>query len=195
MRALVAHNPRSRAGMRPINLALVARLIAGHLVLGQALAFSSRSSSEKNGVTSDEDSESNRYRLYAHHGIQPELDFGTPSLADAPSVKSSMNHGRVRARRAQCLGIGCLTPSFRGRFGSSNFDVQTLKLPGKKGVCYLLNDDTESRISRLKYLRPSWNYSWSSKVRRKASVLRVEVVSRIEEISSTRHFHPNAVLF
>lgn len=48
------------------------------------------------------------------------------------------------------------------------FRRRDLKLPGKKGICYTLRDEGQEgswveNLPLVKYLKPSWNYSWGSK--------------------------------
>jgi hypothetical protein len=131
-----------------------------------------------------------RREMHAFHGIHPDIDekvmassTGTSQQAIGPvSPKSTdfigngqpiKGESRLRhrdGRRIQssdtgCTGIYCFSASFRGRFGSSSFEADQLKLPGKKGACFTLNKDIETAMERIKFLDPSWNYSWGCKVR------------------------------
>jgi hypothetical protein len=133
-----------------------------------------------------------RREMHEFHGIHPDIDeketVTLPEIAPqaiAPVSPSSTdgirkelpmkgvrrlrhrNERRIQSSNTGCTGIYCFSASFRGRFGASSFDTDQLKLPGKKGACFTLNKDIVTAIDRIKYLDPSWNYSWSCKVRTK----------------------------
>jgi hypothetical protein len=164
--------------LRPYYLQLgLAALIAGTVMAG----------SETPGSEWD----ALRREMHAFHGIHPDIDekemdlsIGRAPQGIAP-VSPSSTYGirneqpikgvgrlrhrderRIQSSNTGCTGIYCVSASFRGRFGASSFDTDKLKLPGKKGACFTLNNDIETAIDRIKYLDPSWNYSWSCKVRK-----------------------------
>lgn len=119
---------------------------------------------EDNDFT-NEQIERRRYESYVHHGIL------LGEKHQDPNAKLEGNSNlRLRSLQSASGGSGCnicsLTPNFRGRFGSASFDGDALKLPGKKGVAYTLRSTNwEAHLPRVKFLNPSWNYSWGSKVR------------------------------
>lgn len=152
-----------------------------------------------------------RREMYAFHGIHPDIDEkvmvpviemapqatgpGSPSSTDVTRSEppttgvSHLRHRderRIQSSNSGCSGIYCFSASFRGRFGASAFDTDQLKLPGKKGACYTLDKDAETAFDRIKFLDPSWNYSWSCKVRKSPIVCLAPALlsTRQEEASS-----------
>jgi hypothetical protein len=151
-----------------------------------------------------------RREMYAFHGIHPDIDekvmvpVTEMAVATGPASPSSTDvtrnelpttgvshlrhrkERRIQSSNTGCSGIYCFSASFRGRFGASSFDTDQLKLPGKKGACYTLDKNVETAFDRIKFLDPSWNYSWSCKVRKTRSVLHAPALrsTRQEEVSS-----------
>jgi len=46
--------------------------------------------------------------------------------------------------------------------GNNGHKKVDLSLPGKKGICYMLNGDAGANLDRVSKLNPHWNYSWNA---------------------------------